>query len=79
MKAFLYTLTESSPKPESLIFMNSGVKLAVEGSPVLESLENLEKAGVTILVCGTCLNYFELKDKLKKERSPICMRLWRRC
>lgn len=65
MKAFLYTLTESSPKPEALIFMNSGVKLAIEGSPVLESLDKLEKEGVNILVCGTCLNYFEVKDKLK--------------
>jgi len=65
MKAFLYTLTESSPKPETLIFMNSGVKLAIEGSPVLESLDKLEREGVNLLVCGTCLNYFEVKDKLK--------------
>jgi selenium metabolism protein YedF len=66
MKAFINTLIETTPKPGMIIFMNSAVKLAIEGSPVLESLDKLEKEGVNILVCGTCLNYFELKDKLKK-------------
>jgi len=66
MKSFLFTLSETNLKPETIMFMNSGVKLTVEGSPVLESLDKLEKEGVNILVCGTCLNYFELKDKLKK-------------
>jgi hypothetical protein len=42
------------------------VKLAIEGSPVLESLDKLEREGVNLLVCGTCLNYFEVKDKLKR-------------
>jgi selenium metabolism protein YedF len=65
MKTFLNTLIEITPKPGTIIFMNSGVKLAIEGSLVLESLGNLEKAGVNLLVCGTCLNYFEVKDKLK--------------
>ena len=65
MKVFLNTLIETNPKPETVIFMNSGVKLAIEGSLVLESLGNLEKAGVNLLVCGTCLNYFEVKEKLK--------------
>ena len=65
MRSFLHTLTETSPKPETVIFMNSGVKLAVEGSPVLESLDKLGRAGVNLLVCGTCLNYFEVKDMLK--------------
>jgi tRNA 2-thiouridine synthesizing protein A len=66
MKTFINTLIETTPKPETIIFMNSGVKLAIEGSPVLESLGKLEKAGVNLLICGTCLNYFEVKDKLKK-------------
>jgi len=65
MKTFINTLIETTPRPETIIFMNSGVKLAIEGSPVLESLDKLEKAGVNLLVCGTCLNYFEVKDKLK--------------
>jgi len=65
MKVFINTLIETTPKPGIIIFMNSGVKLVIEGSPVLEGLDNLEKAGVNLLVCGTCLNYFEVKDKLK--------------
>jgi len=65
MKLFLNTLIETNPKPGTIIFMNSGVKLTVEGSPVLESLDKLEREGVNLLVCGTCLNYFEVKDMLK--------------
>ena len=68
MKSFFYALAEAIPRPETIIFMNSGVKLATERAPELESLERLEKAGVSLLVCGTCLNYFELKDKLKAGR-----------
>jgi intracellular sulfur oxidation DsrE/DsrF family protein len=44
--------------------MNSGVKLAVEGSESLDDLRALLDMGVDILVCGTCLDYFDLKDKL---------------
>jgi selenium metabolism protein YedF len=64
-KSILYSLTEVEPKPNMMIFMNSGVKLVVEGSEVLEDMEKLIKAGVQILACGTCLDYFGLKDKLK--------------
>ena len=39
-------------------------KLTVQGSDVLDDLKKLESKGVQILVCGTCLNYFEIKDKL---------------
>lgn len=64
MKGFMYTLLETSPKPKTLLFMNSGVLLTVEGSPVVEHLRKLTQAGVEILSCGTCLDYFEVKDKL---------------
>ncbi|MBZ4687742.1 MAG: hypothetical protein PWQ96_2215 [Clostridia bacterium] len=64
MKSFLYTLAQSDDLPAAVIMMNSGVKLAVEGSPVLEHLMELNKKGVEILACGTCLDFFNLKDKL---------------
>ena len=64
MKGFMYTLLETNPKPKTLLFMNSGVLLTVEGSPVVEHLGNLAQAGVEILSCGTCLDYFAVKDKL---------------
>jgi tRNA 2-thiouridine synthesizing protein A len=63
MKSFLYTLTQLQCKPKKLILMNSGVKLAVQGSEALANLQTLQK-DLQILVCGTCLDYFGLKDKL---------------
>jgi selenium metabolism protein YedF len=68
MRAFLHTLGEADIKPQKLILVNSGVKLACEGSPVLEDLQRIISAGVEILACGTCLNYFELKDKVRAGR-----------
>ncbi|NPV26772.1 MAG: sulfurtransferase-like selenium metabolism protein YedF [Firmicutes bacterium] len=64
MKSLIYTLTESDVLYKTIIFLNSGVKLTCAGSPVLEHLMALEKAGTEILSCGTCLDFFNLKDKL---------------
>ncbi len=64
MKSFLNTLTQTTPAPDVMILYNAGVKLAVQGSEVLDDLQALTSAGVRILVCGTCLNFFELKDLL---------------
>jgi hypothetical protein len=52
------------PVPDAIVFLNTGVKLACENSPVLDDLCALEAEGMEMLVCGTCLGYFELKDKL---------------
>lgn len=65
MKGFLYTLSETKPYPNFLIFLNSGVKLTTEGSESLDDLKKMESAGVKIVSCGTCLDFFEIKDKLK--------------
>ena len=64
MKSFLFALTQGSAPPNRLIFMNRGVHLAVNGSEVLDSLKALAAAGCEILVCGTCLDYFGLKDQV---------------
>lgn len=64
LKTFLNTLTQSGIQPDKIILMNEGAQLVVEGSPVLDALENLSKRGVEILACGTCLDYFKLKDKV---------------
>lgn len=64
MKSFMYTLLETKPLPKSLLFMNAGVLLTIQDSPVLEHLAKLTQLGVEILSCGTCLDYFEGKDKL---------------
>jgi selenium metabolism protein YedF len=65
MSAFLNTLWDYEPKPAKLLFINNGVRLTTEGSEVLETLELLEKKGVQVFSCGTCLEYYNLGDKLK--------------
>jgi len=64
IRAFLHTLNEVAPLPDTLVFVNSGVRLVVEGSPVVEDLQTLAEQGVDILACGTCLNYLELTGKI---------------
>ena len=61
---FIYSLTCLEVLPKAVIFYNSGVKLVVEGSEVLEDLQTLAKAGVEIVACGTCLEFYQLKEKL---------------
>jgi len=65
MRAFLKTLLDLKPIPSELIFINSGVRLTSEGSEVLESLRALSEKGVKILSCGTCLDFYGFKEKLK--------------
>lgn len=65
MKSFLYTLRESPEGITTVICLNSGVYLTCEGSDSLEHFESLEKEGVEILSCGTCLDFFNLKNSLK--------------
>jgi selenium metabolism protein YedF len=64
MKSFLHTLKEIEPHPWRLIFMNAGVKLAAQGSDLTNVLGELDGLGVEILSCGTCLDFFNLKEKL---------------
>ncbi|MEA3332070.1 MAG: sulfurtransferase-like selenium metabolism protein YedF [Pseudomonadota bacterium] len=64
MKAFLKTLPELESLPKSIIFLNDGVFLTTTDSPEIESIRTLETAGCTILVCGTCLDFYHLKDRL---------------
>jgi len=68
MRAFLKTLKDLEKKPSRLIFINSGVQLASEGSEVLETLAALSENGVEILSCGTCLDFYGLKERLKVGR-----------
>jgi selenium metabolism protein YedF len=65
MRSFLKTLLDLKPIPSKLIFINSGVRLTTEGSEVLETLKALSEKGVDILSCGTCLDFYGLKEKLK--------------
>lgn len=64
MKAYIFALTNVTPIPDNIIFYNGGAYLTVEGSASLDDLKNLEKAGVNIMTCGTCLNFYGIADKL---------------
>lgn len=65
IKSWAYTLTEMDDKLKALIFMNGGVHLTTEGSPILDHLAFLQGKGVEILSCGTCLDFFNKKDLLQ--------------
>lgn len=64
MKSYLYALSESDKLPTHILMANAGVKLATEGEETLESLKVLKEKGVEILSCGTCLDFYGLKEKL---------------
>ena len=64
IKGFIFSLTQLNPLPEAIIFLNSGVHLAAEGSNTVPDLKELEKNGSSVYVCGTCANYYELTKSL---------------
>lgn len=63
IKNFIGTLKEMGPELWRLVLLNGGVKLTVEGSESLADLQALEREGISILVCGTCLTHFGLLEK----------------
>lgn len=65
MKGFIYALGQQDTLPETILFYNGGASLSCEGSPALEDLKSLEAQGVEILTCGTCLDFYNLKSKLR--------------
>jgi hypothetical protein len=65
LRKYLQLLPENRTLPGAICFFASGVKLAVEGSPVLDLLQSLEARGVRLIVCKTCLEYFGLLDKVR--------------
>jgi len=69
MRAFIKTLSQMQPLPKTMLFLNSGVKLTTSGSDLLSDLRSLEEAGVTLLSCGTCLDYYHQQDALEVGRT----------
>jgi selenium metabolism protein YedF len=63
MKNFLASLNEQEEPAWRIVMLNGGVTLATPDSPVIEELRRLEDSGVSILVCGACLEHFGLLDK----------------
>lgn len=66
--AFLRKVWSKEEKPDTIILYNSGVKIAAEGSEVLDAVTGLQESGVDILACGTCVEYYKLGSSLKAAR-----------
>ena len=64
IKGFIYSLTELPIPPKHVIFLNSGAFLSSTGANTIDDLKKLEEKGTEIITCGTCINYYELQDKL---------------
>ena len=64
MKAFVFALTKQDQLPDTILCYNTGAYLTCEGADTLEDLKLLESEGVTVLTCGTCLDFYGLKENL---------------
>ena len=64
IKGFIYAVTQLDKLPKTMLFYNGGATLTCEGSDSLEDLKSLEAQGVNIMTCGTCLDYYGIKEKL---------------
>ncbi|MGN1231290.1 MAG: sulfurtransferase-like selenium metabolism protein YedF, partial [Anaerotignum sp.] len=64
MKAFVFAVTKQDVLPETILCYNTGAYLTCEGADTLEDMKILEAEGVNILTCGTCLDFYGIKDKL---------------
>ena len=65
MKAFVFALTNQDEAPEKVICYNSGAYLTTEDPDTIKDLKSLEEAGTVVMTCGTCLDFYGLKEKLQ--------------
>ncbi len=65
LDTYLRLLIENDTLPQAICFYTDGVRLVVEGSPLLERLAQIEALGVRLIICSTCLDYFKLMDKVR--------------
>jgi selenium metabolism protein YedF len=64
MANFIKALKDLEELPQKMIFYNNGVKLVTVSSPIIEHLRDLEKMGVELMLCGTCVNHYSLETKI---------------
>jgi intracellular sulfur oxidation DsrE/DsrF family protein len=65
LDTYLKLLIENNSLPAAICFYTDGVKVVVEGSPLLERLSEIEQKGVRLIICSTCINYFGLSEKVR--------------
>jgi selenium metabolism protein YedF len=68
LRSFIKTQAQLEPGPDAILFYNAGVRLCCAGSLLIDDLKSLEASGIEIIACGTCLNFFELADRLEVGR-----------
>jgi selenium metabolism protein YedF len=68
MGNFLRKLLTQPTRPDKLIFYNAGVKLLADGSTVLDAAQELQRAGVDLIACGTCISHFQLDGRMRAGR-----------
>lgn len=68
MGAFIRKMWARDERMDSILVYNSGVKCLADGSTVLDAFSGIEEAGVDIVACGTCIDHYELNDKIKAGR-----------
>jgi selenium metabolism protein YedF len=64
VSGFLNTFKEMEKLPQTVIFLNSGIDLVLEGSPTIPVLKEYEAQGVELLACGACLDYYKKVDEV---------------
>ena len=64
MKGFIFSVSALDVPPKAILFVNSGVKLCIEGMNTIDDLTTLVEKGTTVLACGNCLNYYGLTEKI---------------
>lgn len=64
-RKFLGLLVAAETMPGKILFYTEGVKLTCKGSPLLQTLRSMQEAGVELVICKTCLDYFQLTDQVE--------------
>ena len=64
IKGFVFSLTQLTPPPSAVLLFNSGVHLAVDGANTVGDLRTLTDLGTLVRICGTCADYYNVKDSL---------------
>jgi len=65
VNGFLNAISSLPKRKSKIVFVSNGVKLATKGSYVLDTLSKLKHSGFEVLICGTCLDFFKIRDKVQ--------------
>jgi intracellular sulfur oxidation DsrE/DsrF family protein len=65
VKTYFALLDENGQLPAVVCFYADGVHLVVDGSPILDTLKSMEEKGVRLIICNTCLNFYDLTEQVR--------------